>query len=211
MQSTPSPKRDRPARVSLVQPASQAVLDDGARGMVDALAARGFVDGQNPRAPQIQRRGDAGVSNAIAKEMVNSDADLLLTVSTLSLQAVANANRTMHKPHVFALVSDPSATGVGISHENPLEHPAWMAGYGTMQPVEQAFQIARAMKPDLERVGVVWNAAEANSEGQLKDRAQALRGARHRAARVHDRFLLRRRRSGERARRARRGGDLRAG
>lgn len=168
VQSAPTPKRDRPARVSLVQPASQAVLDDGVRGMVDALAARGFVDGKTLALRKYNAEGDAGVSNAIAKEMVNSDADLLLTVSTLSLQAVANANRTVHKPHVFALVSDPSATGVGISHENPLEHPAWMAGYGTMQPVEQAFQIARQMKPDLKRVGVVWNAAEANSEGQLK-------------------------------------------
>jgi len=61
-----------------------------------------------------------------------------------------------------------SGTGVGISAKNPLDHPAWMAGYGTMQPIEPAFQIARAMKPDLARVGVVWNAAEANSEAQIK-------------------------------------------
>jgi len=100
--------------------------------------------------------------------MTGSDADLLLTVSTLSLQSVANANRDIRKPHVFALVTDPAATGVGISAKDPLDHPAWMAGYGTMQPIEPAFQIARAMKPDLQRVGVVWNAAEANSEAQIK-------------------------------------------
>jgi ABC-type uncharacterized transport system substrate-binding protein len=168
VQSAPVAHRDRPARVALVQPASQAVLDDGVRGMIDALAARGYVEGSTLSLRKYNAEGDAGVSNAIAKEMTNGDADLLLTVSTLSLQAVANANRSVHKPHVFALVSDPSATGVGIARDNPLDHPAWMAGYGTMQPVEQAFQIAREMKPDLKRVGVVWNAAEANSEGQVK-------------------------------------------
>jgi ABC-type uncharacterized transport system substrate-binding protein len=168
VQSAPAAHRDRPARVALVQPASQAVLDDGVRGMIDALAARGYVDGRTLSLRKYNAEGDAGVSNAIAKEMTNSDADLLLTVSTLSLQAVANANRSVRKPHVFALVSDPSATGVGISRDEPLDHPAWMAGYGTMQPVEQAFQIAREMKPALKRVGVVWNAAEANSEGQVK-------------------------------------------
>jgi len=161
-------KVGRVARVALVQPASQAILDDGVRGIVDALAARGYVDGHTMALRRYNAEGDATVSSAIAKEVVNSDADLVLTVSTLSLQSVANANRAVRKPHVFALVSDPSVTGVGISKDKPLDHPAWLAGYGTMQPVEPAFEIAREMKPDLERVGVVWNSAEANSEGQLK-------------------------------------------
>lgn len=164
----PAARGDRPARVAVAQPASQAVLDDGVRGMVDGLAARGFVDGKTLALRKFNAEGDAGVSAAIAKEMANGDADLLLTVSTLSLQSVANANRAARKPHVFSLVSDPAATGVGISRDDPLDHPAWMAGYGTMQPVESAFRIAREMNPGLRRVGVVWNAAEANSEGQLK-------------------------------------------
>lgn len=162
------PKRDRAARVALAQPASQAVLDDGVRGIVDALASRGYVNGQTLTLKKYNAEGDAGVSAAIAKEMANGDSDLLVTVSTLSLQSVANANRTTRKPHVFGVVSDPSAAGVGISRENPLDHPAWMAGFGTMQPVESAFKIAREMKPDLKRVGVVWNAAEANSEAQIR-------------------------------------------
>lgn len=165
---TSAARGDRPARVTLVQPASQAVLDDGVRGMIDGLSARGFVEGKNLALRKFNAEGDAGVSAAIAKEMANGDADLLLTVSTLSLQSVANANRATRKPHVFSLVSDPAATGVGISRDDPLDHPAWMAGYGTMQPVESAFKIAREMNPGLRRVGVVWNAAEANSEGQLK-------------------------------------------
>jgi len=157
-----------PLKVSLVQPASQAVLDDGARGMIDALASRGFVDGGTIKLTRYNAEGDAANSAAIARQMAGSDADLLLTVSTLSLQSVANANREAKKKHVFALVSDPAATGVGIAHGNPLDHPAWIAGYGTMQPVVQAFQMAREMKPDLSRVGVVWNAAEANSEAQIE-------------------------------------------
>jgi len=160
--------RTGPVRISLLQPASQAVLDDGARGMIDALAARGYEDGKSVALTKFNAEGDAASSAAIARQMTGSDADILLTVSTLSLQSVANANRDTRKPHVFALVTDPAATGVGISAKNPLDHPAWMAGYGTMQPIEPAFQIARAMKPDLARVGVVWNAAEANSEAQIK-------------------------------------------
>ncbi len=169
-------QRDRAARVALAQPASQGVLDDGVRGIVDALAARGYVDGQTLALKKYNAEGDAGVSAAIAKEMANGDADLLVTVSTLSLQSVANANRTTRKPHVFGVVSDPAAAGVGISRDQPLDHPAWLAGFGTMQPVEAAFKIAREMKPDLKRVGVVWNAAEANSEAQIKIARQVCAG-----------------------------------
>src|SRR5690242_6347929 len=97
----PPARGERPARVSLVQPAAQAVLDDGVRGMVDGLAARGYVEGKTLALRRFNAEGDAGVSAAIAREMANSDADLLLTVSTLSLQSVANANRAVRKPHVF--------------------------------------------------------------------------------------------------------------
>ena len=167
VQASKAPKRDRPVRVSLAQPASQAVLDEGVRGMVEALAARGYVDGTTMTLRKHNAEGDVATAAAIAREMANGDSDLLLTVSTISLQSVANANRVTRKPHVFGVVSDPAAAGVGISRDQPLDHPAWMAGYGTMQPVESAFKIAREMKPDLKCVGVVWNAAEANSEAQI--------------------------------------------
>ncbi|MFZ4776435.1 MAG: ABC transporter substrate-binding protein [Terrimicrobiaceae bacterium] len=153
--------------VSFLQQASQAVLDDGVRGMIQGLAEGGYVDGKSVKIRRYNAEGDAGTSNTIARQMANSDDALLITISTPSLQAVANANRTSRKNHVFALVTDPSATGVGISKTNPLEHPAWIAGYGTLQPVEQAIRMAREMKPDLRRIGTVYNASEANSEAQL--------------------------------------------
>ena len=151
-------------KVSILQHASQAVLDEGARGMIQGLAEGGFVEGKSVVIRRYSAEGDAGTSNTIARQMANGDDDLLLTVSTPSLQAVANANRTSQKPHVFGLVSNPAATGVGISKDNPLEHPAWLAGYGTLQPVEEAIRLAREMNPDLKRIGTVYNSSEANSE-----------------------------------------------
>jgi len=65
---------------------------------------------------------------------------LILTASTLSLQAVAGANRAGHTKHVFGLVLDPFSAGVGISREDPLNHPKHLVGYGSMQPVAEAFR-----------------------------------------------------------------------
>jgi hypothetical protein len=95
--------------------------------------------------------------------MVNANFDLLMTVSTVSLQAVANANRGGKTVQVFGAVADPSVAGVGISRDKPLDHPRNLVGIGSFLPVADSFQIAREMFPGLKKVGVAWNPAEANS------------------------------------------------
>src|SRR6266702_6422626 len=149
--------------IGLLQHASTMLLDEGTRGAIDGLAEKGFVDGKTIVINKFNAQGDISVGSSIAKEMVNSRYDLLLTMSTLSLQAVANANRNGKTVQVFGLVADPVVAGVGISRSNPLDHPRNLVGIGSFLPVQDAFRIAREMFPDLKRVGVAWNPAEANS------------------------------------------------
>src|SRR5258708_9568411 len=150
--------------VGLLQHASTMLLDEGTRGAIDGLAKNGFVDGKTIVIDKFNAQGDISVGSSIAKEMVNARYDLLLTMSTLSLQAVANANRNGKTVQVFGLVADPVVAGVGISRNNPLDHPRNLVGIGSFLPVQDAFRIAREMFPDLNRVGVAWNPAEANSQ-----------------------------------------------
>ena len=150
-------------RLGLLQHASTMLLDEGTRGTIDALAEHGFVDGKSIVIEQFNAHGDIAVGNSIAAEMVAARYDLLVTMSTLSLQAVANANRAGKTVQVFGLVADPAVAGVGISWEDPLKHPANLVGYGSFLPVPDAFKVAREMFPGLKRVGVAWNPAEANS------------------------------------------------
>ncbi|MDB6006081.1 MAG: hypothetical protein JWR15_3068 [Prosthecobacter sp.] len=168
LKSTTAAKPGRTMRVALLQHASQAILDQGREGMIAGLKEKGWEQGRNLELKLYNAEGDNAVSQTIAKEMAGGGYDLLMTISTVSLQAVANANKAGGTPHVFALVSDPSVAGVGVSMTKPLEHPAHLAGFGTMQPIAQAFKTAREMNPALAKVGVVWNAAEANSEAQVK-------------------------------------------
>src|SRR5215468_5796575 len=150
-------------RLGLLQHASTMLLEEGTRGTIDALAEHGFVDGKSIVIEQFNAHGDIAIGNSIATEMVAARYDLLVTMSTLSLQAVANANRAGKTVQVFGLVADPAVAGVGISWEDPLKHPANLVGYGSFLPVPDAFKVAREMFPGLKRVGVAWNPAEANS------------------------------------------------
>lgn len=153
-------------RVAVLQHASQAVLDESREGLFAGLAERGWLEGKNLTVRRFNAEGDMTVAQAIGREMANAGNDLLLTISTPSLQAVANANRSTRTPHVFGIVTNPIAAGVGIS--SPTDHPAWLTGHGTMQPVQQAFDTALAINPTLKTVGVVYNAGEANAVAQIE-------------------------------------------
>jgi ABC-type uncharacterized transport system substrate-binding protein len=157
--------KSRVMRVAVVQQISTPAMDQGVAGALDALKDRGYSDGGRITVKKYNAEGDVSNANAIAKDVTSSDFDLILSFSTVSLQTIANANRFATPPrrHVFALTSDPYAAGVGISRENHLDHPPYMAGNGNLPPVKETFELARRMLPGLQRVGLVWDPSEVNS------------------------------------------------
>ena len=155
----------RPLRVAIVQQASIPAMDEGLKGLLGALEARGYVDGARISVRRYNAEGDMSTANAIAKEVTSADYDLLISISTASLQTIANANRFATPPrrHVFGVTTDPYGAGVGINRENHADHPPYMTGLGSLPPIEDTFKLAKQMRPELKRVGLVWNPTEANS------------------------------------------------
>ena len=161
--STRLAANEPPIPVALMQMASQPILDEAAAGIIDALAENGYADGQRLQLTRFNAEGDMATANAMAQELTGGQYQYIITLTTTSLQAVANANRQRHVPHIFGGVSDPTKAGVGIG-QDPLDHPPYMVGIGTLQPVAQSLQMAKQLNPNLKRIGVIWNPAEVNSE-----------------------------------------------
>ncbi len=157
-------KTGRTLKVAVANFSSTVTLEEGQAGLLDGLAEEGFIDGQNIKITRFNAETDRATAIAIAKDVVSRDFDLILTVSTAMLQAVANANKETRRTHVFAITTDPWGAGIGVNRENPAVHPPYMTGYGSLQPVAALFRLAREAKPDLKKVGVVWNPSEPNSE-----------------------------------------------
>jgi len=162
------PAGDKTIRVAVFQFASRPTLDEGVTGIVAGLEEKGFREGNNLSLSRHNAESDLSTANAMARDMTDGRYDLIITVSTPALQAVANANQQGRTPHVFGIVTDPAASGVGIGRKNPLDPPPYMAGIGTFQPVEAVFRLAKAVHPNLRRVGVVWNPGEACSVACLE-------------------------------------------
>lgn len=147
---------------------SRKVIDETEKGVMDALEKRGFIDGKTCLIKRFSAEGDLAVANTIAQNIVSSKFDMVITISTPCLQVMANANRKGDLLHVFCAVTDPYASGVGITGSAPDEHPPHLVGIGTFQPVEKTFEIARQMNPGLKKVGTVWCTSETCSEACVR-------------------------------------------
>ncbi len=155
--------------IAIMQISSTPLLDAVIAGVLDRLEAEGMVAPGQRNLRLYNPQGDFATANTIAQEIVNSKVDMVITASTPALQTFAKANVTAKKYHVFGGVTDPYGAGVGITGKEPHQHPPYMAGIGTFQPVRRAFALLYEMNPAIKRVGVVWNAGEQCSEACMSE------------------------------------------
>ncbi|MCW5977679.1 MAG: ABC transporter substrate-binding protein [Bryobacteraceae bacterium] len=158
------PSPEGPPRVAVFQFNSQEILNEGLRGMYDALRDRGWEDGKTMLVERFNSENDMPTAASIARELVSGRFGYVFTVSTNCLQAVAKANREGRVKHVFGVVANPREAGIGINPNDPSDHPKNMVGIGSLMPVGELLAMARRINPQLRRVGLPWNPSQANSE-----------------------------------------------
>ncbi len=144
--------------------ANRPVVIDCLNGVYEGLANEGFAKDKDYTAQVFDAQADMATANTIAKAIVGGDFDMVITLTTPALQAMAGANQQAHLTHIFGCVTDPAGSGVGINPDDPGDHPPYLAGVGTFQPVERSLELAREMLPGLKTVGVVWTSSEACAE-----------------------------------------------
>ncbi len=133
------------------------------------LAASGFKDSaaacDTVAIEVVERnaRGDIPELTAIADGFLQTEVDLIATVSTPAAQAarqvVSAAGATT--PVVFSSVTDPVAAGL---IEGPAVHDPWITGSQSLPPLAQVVDAAQEIVPGLDVLGVVHNPNEANSK-----------------------------------------------
>src|SRR5262249_22487109 len=61
-----------------------------------------------------------------------------------------------------------SAAKVGVNPRDPMDKPKHMTGIGSLMPVDEVMEIARAMNPRVKRYGIPWNPSQANSQKYME-------------------------------------------
>ncbi|BAS28531.1 ABC transporter substrate-binding protein [Limnochorda pilosa] len=146
-------------RVGVIQIVEHPSLDQARQGFLDRMAELGYM----VRADYQNAQGDMATAQIIARRLAGANPDLILAIATPTAQAAAQATSSI--PILITAVTDAQAAGLVQSNERPGTN---VTGTSDLNPVDQQLALIPRLDPSARRVGVLYNAGEANSLVQVE-------------------------------------------
>lgn len=151
--------------VSVNQFVEHPALDAVLQGMKDYLKENGV----EVEFTVHNAQANMGTANQIAQQMIGEKSDLLVAIATPSAQATAQAIKkapaNLKRPFLFTAVTDPVAAGLVKDLENPGGN---ISGVSDLLPVQKHLEMVLEYKPTIKKLGVMYNAGEANSKATVE-------------------------------------------
>lgn len=150
-------------KVGVCQLVQHAALDQATQGFVAALKAE--LGEENVEIDVQLASGDTNVCNTIVGNFVSKKVDLIMANATPALQAAASA--TLNIP-----ILGTSITEYGVALGTTLTDGVVggnISGTSDLAPLDEQAQMILDFCPDVEKVGIVFCSAEANSRYQVDE------------------------------------------
>ena len=157
--------------IGILQFAEHGSLDNCRTGLMEGLAEKGYVEGQNVTFMFQNAQADMGAVNQIAAAMAES-CDLVCAIATPAAMAAFNACEAQGVPVVYTAVSDPVAAMLAREDGSSVGS---ITGTSDELPVEAQLKLIRAVMPEAKKIGILYTTSETNSESALA-RYEALAG-----------------------------------
>lgn len=149
--------------IGISQLVEHPALDSARKGFVDALASKGFKDGEKVKIDFQNAQGDIPTAQTIASNFVSNKKDLILAIATPAAQAAYNSTKEI--PILMTAVTDPVKSGLVKSVNKPDTN---VTGTSDALSLDQQFELIKKIVPNCKRIGILYNTSEANSEIQVK-------------------------------------------
>lgn len=127
-------------------------LTDTKKGILEALAARGFVDGETITVDYQNANGNMPTQQQIAKKFVGNAPDVIIPITTPTSQAMIAA--TSDIPIIFATVTDPVKAKLIDKYVKPGGN---VTGVSDAAPIEPQLDMFLEIVPNLKKIGFIYN------------------------------------------------------
>lgn len=148
-------------KIGILQTVEHTAFDENREGIIAGLEAAGYVDGENIEINLQNPSGNAATMHTMA-DMLASESDYVFAIGTLALQAMANV--TNETPIFFSSVTDPVGAGAITNLEQPGGN---ITGTSNLGPIKEQIDLMRAVQPEVQRVGLLYNSGEVNAQFQV--------------------------------------------
>lgn len=132
--------------------------EESLRGIADGLRRSGLVEGRDYAMTIRNAQGDMPTLNTLVDAALTDRADLIMTLSTPTLQAAMGKVRDV--PIVFTFVADPISAGAGRSNTDHLPN---VTGVSTGSADDELLAILRECLPKIRRIGTIFVPSEVNT------------------------------------------------
>lgn len=149
--------------IGIVQLVEHEALDAANRGIVDALAERGYKEGVNVTIDRQNAQADLSNLQNIAARFVSNDSKILFAIATPAAQTLAAATKTI--PIVATAVTNFEVAKLVASNEKPGGN---VTGVSDINPVAEQFALLMKFAPDAKAIGTIYNSSEINSTYQIE-------------------------------------------
>jgi putative ABC transport system substrate-binding protein len=157
-------------RIGFLAPSTPEGSEFALVGLREGLRSHGLVDGVNISIETRYANDRFERLPGLARELVDSRVDVLVTFVTQASIAAKQATATI--PIVMVAVSDPVASGLVSSLARPGANVTGTSGAFTGLG-GKGLQLLREMVPGISRVAVLWNPANRVFQAQMLDEAKA--------------------------------------
>lgn len=144
-------------KIGIIQLAENGAFTQMREGFLNRLHELGYPEDQLD-IDYKNAQGDVGTLNTICQEMAKSDKDIVVTIATPAAQAFVSQQSKI--PLFFISVSDPVNAGI-MGDLNTPDHNA--TGSSNLVPVDEIFQMAKNITPEVKHYGILYNTGEANA------------------------------------------------
>ena len=148
-------------RIGISQIVTHPALDATREGIIQGLADKGYVEGENLDIDYQNSEGDMTLVASIAQKFVSDQVDLIVAIATPNAQAAISAAEGTGIPVVFSAITDPVGSDMVTSWES---HPDEnVTGVSDMIVVEDDVNLILEILPQTTKIGTLYNAGESNS------------------------------------------------
>jgi ABC-type uncharacterized transport system substrate-binding protein len=160
--STPTTAPVQAKRIGLAYFGPEQTVDECMQGLLSTLDKSGLREGTNLFVRRVHAQGEIVNIAPMLQALDAEGLDAIVTMSTPVLSAACGiVKRT---PIVLTYCFDPLAAGAGKSLD---DHLPTVTGVGSFPPLERMIELVRDLQPRPTRVGVIYNASEANSSRRV--------------------------------------------
>ena len=155
--------------IGIIQYVEHQALDASREGFLAALAANGYLDGENIDVDYQNAQGDASNLSTISDRFVGRQVDLVLAIATPAAQSMAS--KTTKIPILGTAITDYVVARLVDSNEHPGGN---VSGTTDMNPVKEQIDLIVTLVPDVQTIGLLYTSSEDNSILQARLAKEAI-------------------------------------